>query len=678
MRKTVLLIMCILVAAGCFAVSAKRVVRHIQQSDGSILDVYLQGDEHFHFFMTTDSVPVFRSALGYCYADISDDKLDITNILAHNASERKSSELKFVINKNEVVGFLKVQHFQRMDAANEQRRLSSPRRILGEPKQYIGSKKGLIILVNFADLSLKPENTQTEFNNLFNQKGYSKNGSIGSVHDYFFDQSYGKFNLTFDVVGPVTVSKDLAYYGSNDPIYDNDSNPKDMIIEACQLVDPIVNFSDYDWDGDGEIDQVFVIYAGYGEHAGAPAETIWPHESRLGKRAITLDGTIINTYACSCELVGSEGNILTGIGTPCHEFSHCLGLPDLYDTDYSGAFGMSYWDLMNSGSHSGPTRNGEVPYGYSAYERWFAGWLEPVELKATQHIDSMKNLGDTPEAYIIYNMGNRNEYYIIENHQSSRWFSYVSEYTGMGGLLVSHVNYDKAAWNSNKVNPSTSLQRLSIIPADNSYGSSEDELRGDLFPGSKGVTVLSSTSHTATGGKLYNKNTDESYNMNRTINRIVENIDGTISFDAVFSEYTPTPISMLPTDITEDGYTANWAGYDNVDSYIVEQQAFGMNESMRPVMKTQVTEDVHGESLPMKWLVKSGITKYRVKAIVNGFESDWSGDVEVSRSSNGIHSVSIDNEEEAIYSIDGLKRSHPIKGINIIKGNGKTRKILVE
>ena len=77
-------------------------------------------------------------------------------------------------------------------------------------------------------------------------------------------------------------------------------------------------------------------------------------------------------------------------------------------------------------------------------------------------------------------------------------------------------------------------------------------------------------------------------------------------------------------------------------------------------------------------LVKSGITKYRVKAIVNGFESDWSGDVEVSRSSNGIHSVSIDNEEEAIYSIDGLKRSHPIKGINIIKGNGKTRKILVE
>ena len=339
---------------------------------------------------------------------------------------------------------------------------------------------------------------------------------------------------------------------------------------------------------------------------------------------------------------------------------------------------MSYWDLMNSGSHSGPTRNGEVPYGYSAYERWFAGWLEPVELKATQHIDSMKNLGDTPEAYIIYNMGNRNEYYIIENHQSSRWFSYVSEYTGMGGMLVSHVNYDKAAWNSNKVNPSTSLQRLSIIPADNSYGSSEDELRGDLFPGSKGVTVLSSTSHSATGGKLYNKNTDESYNLNRTINRIVENIDGTISFDAVFSEDTPTPISMLPTDITEDGYTANWAGYDNVDSYIVEQQAFGMNESMRPVMKTQVTENVHGESLPMKWLVKSGETKYRVKAIVNGFESDWSGDVEVSRSSNGIHSVSIDNEEEAIYSIDGLKRSHPIKGINIIKGNGKTRKILVE
>lgn len=127
-----------------------------------------------------------------------------------------------------------------------------------------------------------------------------------------------------------------------------------MIIEACQLVDDKVNFKDYDWDGDGEVDQVFVIYAGYGEHAGAPSNTIWPHESSLGNRSIMLDGVRINTYACSSELNGNSGQVMAGIGTPCHEFSHCLGFPDLYDTDYSGAFGMSYWDVMNSGSHSGP------------------------------------------------------------------------------------------------------------------------------------------------------------------------------------------------------------------------------------------------------------------------------------------------------------------------------------
>ncbi|WP_308267225.1 M6 family metalloprotease domain-containing protein [Prevotella sp.] len=678
MKKMTLLIMCLMIGLGSYAVPAQMVARHIGQPDGSVLDVYLYGDEHFHFFMTTDSVPVFGTARGLCYADIRGEWLVVSDVLAHNAPERKHMETTFVSNKTIVANWIRTRHLQRMDEANGKRIQRAASRRVGEPKQYVGSKRGLVILVNFANLHFKTENTQKEFDNLFNQKGYQKNGSIGSVHDYFYDQSYGKFDLRFDVVGPVTLSHDLDYYGANNVITNNDSNPKDMVVEACRMVDSVVDFADYDWDGDGEVDQVFVVYAGYGEHAGAPEETIWPHESRLGSKAISLDGIKINTYACSCELVGKDGNTLTGIGTPCHEFSHCLGLPDLYDTDYSGAFGMSYWDVMNSGSYSGPSNNGEVPYGYSAYERWFAGWLEPVEITSTQHIVDMKNVADKPEAYLIYNMGNRNEYYIIENHQPTRWFSYVANYTGIGGMLVSHVNYDKTAWTSNKVNPSPTLQRLSIIPADNSYGSTEEELRGDLFPGSKKVTLLSSTSHTATGGKMYNKNIDDSYYLNRTLNRIVENNDGTIGFDAVFAEDTPAPIGMLPFDISDMGYTAKWAGVDNAESYTVEQQAVGLGQSMMPVIKRQTIEGVQGTTLPMQWLVKTGTTKYRIKAIINGFESDWSGLVEVDRTTSGINPLAADNDEETIYGIDGLKYSHVRKGLNIVKRNGKAEKILVK
>jgi M6 family metalloprotease-like protein len=124
-----------------------------------------------------------------------------------------------------------------------------------------------------------------------------------------------------------------------------------------------VNYADYDWDGDKEVDQVFIVYAGYGEAQGAPAETIWPHESVLGGTwdALTLDNVTLNTYACGQELAGkdsSDGTHLAGIGTICHEFSHCLGLPDFYDTDANtGAndtnYGTGTFDLMCGGSYNG-------------------------------------------------------------------------------------------------------------------------------------------------------------------------------------------------------------------------------------------------------------------------------------------------------------------------------------
>ncbi len=221
---------------------------------------------------------------------------------------------------------------------------------------YIGEKRGLVILVNFADLAMVSETAQADFDAQFNEEGYSKSGHVGSVSDYFYEQSYEQFRLRFDVVGPITVSQDMAYYGGNDG--GSDQAVCTLVIEACKMVDELVDFSDYDWDGDNEVDQVFLIYAGYGENfTGVSEDAIWPHEWDLssgksygdGTGALTLDGVKIDTYAMSCELYGKSGDQMDGIGMACHEFAHCLGYPDFYDTSYKGGWGMQAGDLMDSG-----------------------------------------------------------------------------------------------------------------------------------------------------------------------------------------------------------------------------------------------------------------------------------------------------------------------------------------
>ena len=367
-------------------------------------------------------------------------------------------------------------------------------------------------IINTPIFTFKENNNNALFQRIANEKDFSNGDFKGSMYDYFYAQSEGKFELTFDVVGPVTVSNTQSYYGSNDS-YGNDKHPAEMVIEALKLVDSQVNFADYDWDGDGEVDQVYVVYAGKGEADGGASTTIWPHEWELsaaayyndGDGAQTLDGVIIDTYACGGELNGS-GNI-DGIGTMCHEFSHCLGYPDFYDTDYSGGQGMGYWDLMDSGSYNG---DGYQPAGYTSYERWMAGWKEPVELTTTTQVANMKALQDGGETYIVYNDGNRNEYFLLENRQFTGWDASLPG----EGLLILHVDYSASVWANNKPNDTPSHQRMTWIAADNEYqyttyqGTKYYSFSGmanDPFPYG---SVNAFNKSTTPAAKFYNKNTD--------------------------------------------------------------------------------------------------------------------------------------------------------------------------
>lgn len=595
-KKILLLLLTIVLFADIYAVPANNVIKKVIQPDGTTLSVVLCGDDRFHYYATKDRLPLIKTENeAYCYLNIQQHKIVSTGIIAHESENRTSEEKEFIEKNLGMIHESLSKEWQQRMASYSSTYIKTRGKDERERKHLIGKAKGLVVLVEFADKSMTSEKSRAFFNRQFNEIGYSENHHIGSVHDYFYDQSYGQFDLTFDVVGPVAVNNKLSYYGSNRGGDDgNDRHPGEMVAEACKLIDNIVDFSDYDWDGDGEVEQVLVIFAGYGEANGADANTIWPHKSSLntvakigdGDGAIVLDGVMIDTYACTCELAGYSGATINGIGTACHEFSHCLGLPDFYDVGYSGGFGMSYWDLMATGSHSGPNNNGEVPCGYSAYEKWFAGWLDYVELDEAIRINEMPNIGDEPIAYAIYNNNNRNEYYLLENRQNKGWYSYVQTSNKCHGLLVTHVDYDQNAWARNNVNTSSKHQRMSIIPADNSYGKlttyeklknyvvTNQQLEGDLFPGSLNIKELTNTSHINAGGKLFNRNTDGTFNMNKPIENISER-NGFIFFDFMGGVFIPSPQVKEPSNMTNNGFTANWNPVDDAEHYTIELTEFG-------------------------------------------------------------------------------------------------------
>lgn len=572
MKRLSLLVSLIALCTAMHAVPAKRIVRAIAQPDGTTLNIMPWGDDRLHGVATQDGMPLMEmDGGGMAYALVSDDgSLSPTPFLAHNAGERTVEEAAFIDEQASLIKTAMSQlRSRRMTPTDERREATATKRRAASALRataYEGTKRGIVILVNYSDKAMSLSSPQATFNAQFNEEGYSQNNHIGSVHDYFYDQSYGEFDLQFDVVGPYTLPNKLAYYGTN--VNGDDQRVGQMIADACLLADGDVDFSQYDWDGDGEVDQVFVIYAGYGENAGASSTTIWPCEWALASSdygsALTLDGVRVNTFACSCELAGTSGTTIGGIGIACHEFSHCFGLPDLYDTSSSGSnFGMATWSIMDSGTYNGPSQNGEVPCAYTGYERMYTGWLMPTVLSEGTVITTMKPItdGDPADIYIVYNDGDNDEYYLLENRQKESWDAY-----GYGhGMLVLHVDYDATAWLSNVVNNTSSHQRCTIIPADNSCVYSTSSLAGDPYPGTTSNTSL--TDSTTPAATLFNANSDNSYYLNKPITEIVESASGNIS--CVFNGGIAPPVALDATDITGTSFTANWEAVSGAESYTI-------------------------------------------------------------------------------------------------------------
>lgn len=500
------------------AVPAKRIQKVITLANGTQVSVELRGDEYLSWWEGTDGTAYRTTATDENVFEAFDLEAQKPAAAARRARTEQGRVARLARVKNSLKG-----------ADDKMRGLG------GDHITYKGVKKGLVVLVDFKKKKFADGHDLEYYKNVINGKDFSdeEEGYVGSVRDYFLAQSNGQFELDFDVVGPVTMSKNYGYYG-NDGAYQKDEKVYEMIKEACDGIKDQVNLKDYDWDGDGEADQVFFLYAGLGQASGGSNSTIWPHESELRYwpcGVLSYPTGKINTYACANELQpetqGSSRYISAGIGTICHEFSHCLGFADMYDTTGGGGYGMSVFDVMDQGSYNG---NGFVPCNYTAFERIYAGWVEPIELIDPATVKDMKSVSDYGRPFIMYNYKNTNEYFLLENRQNTGWDKGLY---GSNGLLIVHVNYVPSRWANNIVNSSKEkIQCCTVVNADGSREISNTlSLQGDLYPyESKGVTMNNEfTDDSEPASKLYNKNTDNSYALGIPITQIKRS-KGSISF----------------------------------------------------------------------------------------------------------------------------------------------------
>lgn len=414
------------------------------QADGSTVTLKLVGDEFHSYYTRTDGTPVRLNKKGMWEDDLS--------LATPSAEARKARRIA------------------------KQTNISSSFPLTGSPKS-------VVILVNFTDL--KFTHTLAEFQDMLNTSGYNKNGGVGSARDYFIGCSDSIFSPIFDCYGPVTLSNDYAYYGANSGS-SNSVHAAQMVVEACNLVaESGVDFTQYDTNDDGRIDNVFIYFAGHNEAEGADANTIWPHRS-IVTGSNRVNGKLIYDYACTSEMRGRSGNSMCGIGTFCHEFGHVLGLPDYYDTDYK-FYTVGSWDIMCNGSYNG---NGKTPPTYTSGERFQLGWLTPVQLK-NAGLYTLEPLETSNQAYLIaatdhnlsWDNATPNEYWLLENRQNLGWDAPSSSLPGTG-MLIWHITYNASAWGANEPNNSLPLRyRLEEAGGSKGYAAASDP-----YPGTFNIT----------------------------------------------------------------------------------------------------------------------------------------------------------------------------------------------
>lgn len=561
-----------LFAGETMAVPAYPGKMRIQQPDGSYITIRLQGDEHFHMSYTEDGYPLLRNEqTGLLeYAQVTGGKLLASGIRATEAAERTVAAKAFLqsVSKDDVAAFFQTSMLQKRAEWNQSEAAGpakAPAKAYGDTRLRIsdvpstGHRKALAILVQFPEtkFSSKVGDANAFYTDLLNKENYSNEyGATGSAHDFYAASSYGLYDPEFTVVGPVTMSQSESYYAGSD----GTSNVAELVHEAAQLVDDQVDFSQYDTDGDGYVDNIYVFYAGYGQADSYKTYTIWPHNWSIayGGYNLRCDGVIVNRYAISQELLGytSYGHQYgdpVAIGTFVHEFGHVLGIPDLYNTVNSSTYTLGEWSTMCSASYLDDQC---TPPLYSAYERYALGWSNPTELKNTDTAPKTLTAAEDGDAsYVIKVPGKDSEYFLFENRQQTGWDRYLPGH----GMLVWHIDEDEVQWYSNTPNNNGSHQYVELERADDQ--SSAYSETADPFPGTKNVTVKDFT--TWDGVTLFG------------IEGVAEKND-VITFSLNENGFTlERPEKLTVDEVLGRSAVANWTAVENAKTYRLELRQGG-------------------------------------------------------------------------------------------------------
>lgn len=497
---------------GVWGAKAHSIPVQVRQSDGTTITVILRGDEHINWYTTLDGVLLVQAADNSYYVGkvTKDGRLIATQQLAHEAAWRSNAETNLISkqDKDKFYSYVSKVAEQSENSYNNnpRTRITVDKGWNGVPYfPHTGSPKALVILAEFADTTFTIQNTKQVFTNYlmneghFSEIAYAQNKNYKGVRGYFKDCSYGKFTPTFDVVGPVKLPQPQTVYGAG-----RNDRPDLLLEDACSAVDNIVDFSKYDANGDGLVDLVYIIYAGHSANISGNKETdIWPKSGTISISK-TFDGKSIGRYGVSNELAGRENKkkekeTINGIGLFCHEFSHTLGLPDIYALPGTPAAdqnnqGMEYWDLMDGGTE---VQGGRVPSPYLAWEREAMGWMAIDELTSDQQVTNLKSLENGGKAYKILNKNVANEFIVLQSIQQGGWYQGWTKNQIPKGLLAYRISYPYDKVNIfDFPNNVKGKPRVIVIPADGEVLSAMNSggkfnkyitnLTNDLYPlGSK-------------------------------------------------------------------------------------------------------------------------------------------------------------------------------------------------
>ena len=438
MRYSFHILIMLAVSMVIIAMPATTDTLYLTQADGNTIALLLHGDENYHYMTTIDGQWVKKDRSGNYVR---------TNALTDQQIAQLTTQGSMYKARAKKTG---KRHF---------------------PTK--GTQKSIVILAQFQDVTFTVDNPQNAFSTMLNQKGYNANNATGSARDYYLASSNGQFNPQFITVGPYTLPHTMEYYGGNNAKgVDRPQRLMQFCRDAVAAADGDIDFSEYDTDNDGYIDNIFIYYAGYSESEGGGENSIWPHQYGVVPDSVIgtciFDGRTISSYACTAELKGNSGATMCGIGTFCHEFGHVLGLPDYYHTGSKKFTTLGRWDIMDGGGY---LNNGNTPPIHSAFNRFCLGWLSPTQINqaATLKISALSQdttIQQTTQAYLIAdgqhnidaNNPNINEYFIIEYRKKTGWDNYLPD----SGMIIWHIDYNQQAWDDNSVNNITDSLQTSL------------------------------------------------------------------------------------------------------------------------------------------------------------------------------------------------------------------------